>query len=105
MTFLLTLQGCDVVGSNVFHYAATGSVAVLDILGAGEVTSSEVIRLLLNTVNSDGNTPLHLACQADKTEMVKAMLCLGADVNTLQAGGKAEGDGPDGDLPAQDGCP
>ena len=70
------------VGSNVFHYAALGPVAVLDILGAGE-DNGEVIKELLNTRNSDGWTPLHLACQGDKTEMVKAMLCLGADVNTL----------------------
>ena len=80
-------------------------MAVLDILGAGEVYTSEVIRLLLNCRNSDGATPLHLACQADKPEMVKAMLCLGADVNTLQAGEKAGGDGPDGDLSGQEGWP
>ena len=93
------------VGSNVFHYAALGSVAVLDILGAGEEYKAEVMRELLNTKNCDGNTPLHLACQADKTEMVKAMLCLGADVNTLARRGlEGQGDGPDGKASERSNC-
>lgn len=86
----------------MFHYAASGSVTVLDILGAGEEYSEEVMRELLNTRNLDGATPLHLACQADKTDMVKAMLCLGADVNTLAEGdSRVKGDGPDGLLSEQ----
>lgn len=36
---------------------------------------------LLNTPNEAGKTPLHLACEADKPECVKALLCAGADVN------------------------
>jgi ankyrin repeat protein len=31
--------------------------------------------------NSDGYTPLHMACLADKPECVKALLVAGADVN------------------------
>lgn len=36
---------------------------------------------LLNTPNEAGKTPLHLACEGDKPECVKALLCAGADVN------------------------
>lgn len=35
----------------------------------------------LNHINSDGYTPLHLACLSDKPECVKALLIAGADVN------------------------
>lgn len=35
----------------------------------------------MNHLNSDGYTPLHLACTKDKPECVKALLLAGADVN------------------------
>lgn len=35
----------------------------------------------LNYRNASGNTPLHVACRADKQECVKALLVAGADVN------------------------
>lgn len=35
----------------------------------------------MNFPNAAGKTPLHLACEADKPECVKALLCAGADVN------------------------
>lgn len=38
----------------------------------------------LNHCNSDGYTPLHLACMKDKPDCVKALLLAGADVNTRQ---------------------
>jgi len=78
-----SLQGADKVGWNVFHFAAGVPLSILDILVASEQATEEVVVPLLNQCNSDGNTPLHLACQADKPDIVKAMLCAGADVNTL----------------------
>lgn len=36
---------------------------------------------LLNLPNEAGKTPLHLACEGDKPDCVKALLCAGADVN------------------------
>lgn len=35
----------------------------------------------LNYRNASGNTPLHVACRADKQDCVKALLVAGADVN------------------------
>lgn len=35
----------------------------------------------LNVRNANGNTPLHVACLADKRDCVKALLLVGADVN------------------------
>jgi len=78
-----SLMGSNVVGCNVFHYAATVPIYGLDILIASEQAIQDVVVPLLNQCNTDGNTPLHLACQADKPDIVKAMLCAGADVNTL----------------------
>eukprot|EP00092_Neocalanus_flemingeri_P020293 GFUD01021983.1.p1 GENE.GFUD01021983.1~~GFUD01021983.1.p1 ORF type:complete len:830 (-),score=300.05 GFUD01021983.1:470-2959(-) len=78
-----SLQGSNVVGCNVFHSAAAVAIYILDILVASEQATEEVVVPLLNQCNADGNTPLHLACQADKPDIVKAMLCAGADVNTL----------------------
>jgi len=78
-----SLQGTNVVGDNVFHATSAVNIAILDILTACEQATEEVVVPLLNQCNKEGNTPLHLACQADKPDIVKAMLCAGADVNTL----------------------
>lgn len=37
----------------------------------------------LNHCNTDGYTPLHLACLADKPDCVKALLLAGADTNKM----------------------
>ena len=36
---------------------------------------------VINTPNKDGQTPLHLACVADKPECVKALIAAGANIN------------------------
>jgi len=78
-----SLQGTNVAGDNVFHASAGVQIYILDILTTSEQAKGEVLISLLNQCNKEGNTPLHLACQADKPDIVKAMLCAGADVNTL----------------------
>lgn len=35
----------------------------------------------INNLNNDGYTPLHLSCQCDKPDCVKALLAAGADAN------------------------
>lgn len=35
----------------------------------------------LNNLNNEGHTPLHLSCQWDKPDCVKALLAAGADAN------------------------
>lgn len=40
----------------------------------------------LNHCNTDGYTPLHLACLADKPDCVKALLLAGADTNKMARG-------------------
>ena len=80
-------EGCDIEGSNIMHYVARRTVTLLDIIKSGEKyekeTITEVIVKLLNTKNNDNLTPLHLACEEDKPDMVTAMLSLGADLNIL----------------------
>jgi len=78
-----SLQGVNVTGDNVFHIAALAGLSIIEILTASKQATPEVMATLLNQCNKDGNTPLHVACQADKPDIVKAMLCSGADVNTL----------------------
>merc|ERR1712227_829259 len=72
-------------GSNVMHYLAIKPVALLDIITAEEKYTKETIVNLLNTRNSESKTPLHLACEEDKPEMVTAMMIQGADFNILSS--------------------
>jgi len=93
-------QGCDVTGSNVMHYVAVKSVSILDIISGGEKYKSDDIVKLLNTRNSSNQTPLHIACEEDKPDMVRAMLSLGADYNILaNMSTTSDGDNPDTDQP------
>jgi len=93
-------QGCDVTGSNVMHYVAVKSVSILDIVSGGEKYKSDDIVKLLNTRNSSNQTPLHIACEEDKPDMVRAMLSLGADYNILaNMSTTSDGDNPDTDQP------
>ena len=89
-------EGCDITGSNVMHYVARRTVSLLDIISAGEKydKSTDTIVKLLNTRNNNNMTPLHLACEDDKPDMVRAMLSLGADLNIL-AETPGESDNPD----------
>ncbi|XP_042212356.1 85/88 kDa calcium-independent phospholipase A2-like isoform X2 [Homarus americanus] len=64
----------DVKGNSVYHLAATKDITIIEL-----VTQKE--SRLINIPNESGKTPLHLACEADKPECVKALLCAGADVN------------------------
>ena len=73
-----SLQGNNVGGDNVFHTAAGVPLSIFDILAGSEQAKNEKVMIsLLNQCNKEGNTPLHLACQADKSDIVKAMLCAG----------------------------
>ena len=80
----------DQAGNNVFHTGATGPLVVLDLLAGPKDSEDDscslLVARLLNQANKEGNTPLHLACRADRPDTVKRMLCLGADVNALCGG-------------------
>ena len=65
------------------HYVAKQPVIILDLLVAGKHYESEVIEDLLNKRNNDKKTPLHIACDDEKSDLVLAMLKQGADVNNL----------------------
>merc|ERR1719319_285427 len=74
----------DKEGNNVFHYAAVTTGAIIDHLAdPGPQGDKADVPLLLNQCNQAGHTPLHLACQADKPDCVKALLSSGADVNVV----------------------
>lgn len=64
----------DVKGNSVYHLAAAANESIIQL-----VTQRE--SRLMNFPNAAGKTPLHLACEADKPECVKALFCAGADVN------------------------
>ncbi|XP_068230482.1 85/88 kDa calcium-independent phospholipase A2 [Palaemon carinicauda] len=64
----------DVKGNSVYHIAAQSNSTIIQLV-------TQKSSRLLNTPNEAGKTPLHLACEADKPECVKALLCAGADVN------------------------
>lgn len=69
-----SLEHLDHNANTVYHYAATSTKEIILALGAGLPNS-------LNSRNSNGHTPIHVACHNDKPECVKALLLIGADVN------------------------
>lgn len=82
-----SIDGSDRVGNTVFHHATKASLAIMEILtdNACEVFKHNLDGLskLLDQPNAEGQAALHLACTADKPDLVKALLCAGADLNTL----------------------
>ncbi|XP_037933681.1 85/88 kDa calcium-independent phospholipase A2 isoform X2 [Teleopsis dalmanni] len=71
---LCKIEHLDNNSNSVFHYAASTTKEIINIL-------SEKSTVNLNHLNSDGYTPLHLACLSDKPDCVEALLLAGADVN------------------------
>ncbi|XP_055689252.1 85/88 kDa calcium-independent phospholipase A2 isoform X2 [Lutzomyia longipalpis] len=71
---LCKIDHLDNNSSSVYHYAASTTKEIINILAAKDTVN-------MNHCNTDGYTPLHLACLADKPECVKALLLAGADVN------------------------
>lgn len=64
----------DNKGNSVYHYAANAVKDIVEALDNG-------VPDLLNKCNSEGYTPLHIACHNDQPDCVQALLCAGADVN------------------------
>ncbi|XP_017091053.2 85/88 kDa calcium-independent phospholipase A2 isoform X1 [Drosophila bipectinata] len=71
---LSKLEHLDINSNSVFHYAASTTKEIINLL-----TDNSTVNL--NHINSDGYTPLHIACVGDKPDCVKALLLAGADVN------------------------
>ncbi|XP_030372689.1 85/88 kDa calcium-independent phospholipase A2 isoform X2 [Scaptodrosophila lebanonensis] len=71
---LCKIEHLDINSNSVFHYAASTTKEIINLL-------TEKSTVNLNHLNSDGYTPLHLACVSDKPDCVKALLLAGADVN------------------------
>ncbi|GAB0089957.1 85/88 kDa calcium-independent phospholipase A2 [Sergentomyia squamirostris] len=71
---LCKIDHLDNNSSSVYHYAASTTKDIINILSSKSTVN-------LNHCNTDGYTPLHLACLADKPECVKALLLAGADAN------------------------
>ncbi|XP_041774229.1 85/88 kDa calcium-independent phospholipase A2 isoform X4 [Anopheles merus] len=73
------LEHLDKNSNSVFHYAASTTKEMINMLTAKSTSN-------LNHCNTDGYTPLHLACLADKPDCVKALLLAGADTNKMARG-------------------
>ncbi|XP_076648971.1 calcium-independent phospholipase A2 VIA [Halictus rubicundus] len=86
-----SLEHLDHNANTVYHFAATSTKEIILALG-GHLPSS------LNARNSDGHTPMHVACLNNKPECVKALLLIGADVNIPASDGQPSRSGYVGDL-------
>ncbi|XP_049295992.1 85/88 kDa calcium-independent phospholipase A2 isoform X3 [Anopheles funestus] len=73
------LEHLDKNSNSVFHFAASTTKEMINLLTAKSTSN-------LNHCNTDGYTPLHLACLADKPDCVKALLLAGADTNKMARG-------------------
>lgn len=82
-----SLEHLDYNGNSVFHYAASTTKEIISGLSQGSSPPR-----CLNSRNSNGHTPLHMACLSDKTECVRALLLAGADVNITAAVGSPDQD-------------
>lgn len=69
-----SLEHIDLQGNTVFHYAASSNKDIILTLGSD-------LPNRLNSRNTNGETPLHVACRNNKPDCVKALLLIGADVN------------------------
>lgn len=76
-----SLEHLDHSANTVYHYAATSTKEIILALG-GDLPNS------LNSRNSNGHTPMHVACLNNKPECVKALLLIGADVNVPASEGQ-----------------
>ncbi|XP_046439390.1 85/88 kDa calcium-independent phospholipase A2-like isoform X1 [Daphnia pulex] len=65
----------DHKGNTVYHYAATANKETIEALGFCPLQG------MINSKNEENQTPLHLACLADKPDNVKALIAAGANVN------------------------
>ncbi|XP_055625339.1 85/88 kDa calcium-independent phospholipase A2 isoform X2 [Toxorhynchites rutilus septentrionalis] len=70
------IEHLDNSSNSVFHFAASTTKEMINLLTAKSTSN-------LNHCNTDGYTPLHLACLADKPDCVKALLLAGADTNKM----------------------
>lgn len=86
-----SLEHLDYNANTVYHYAATSTKEIILALG-GDLPNS------LNSRNSNGYTPLHVACLNNKPECVKALLLIGADVNIPASEGQPSSPGYVGDF-------
>lgn len=86
-----SLEHLDNNANTVYHYAATSTKEIILALG-GDLPNS------LNSRNSNGHTPLHVACLNNKPECVKALLLIGADVNIPASEGEPSSPGYVGDF-------
>ncbi|KAI4470247.1 calcium-independent phospholipase a2 [Holotrichia oblita] len=65
----------DLNKNTIFHHAATSAPEILTIL------LKDVPSLAINSKNSFGYTPVHLACSSENHKSLKALLIAGADIN------------------------
>ncbi|KAL0102550.1 hypothetical protein PUN28_018087 [Cardiocondyla obscurior] len=85
-----SLEHLDHNANTIYHYAATSTKEIILALGSDLPNS-------LNSRNSNGHTPMHVACLNDKPECVKALLLIGADVNISASEGQPTSPGYVGD--------
>lgn len=85
-----SLEHLDNAANTVYHHAATSTREI--ILELGPLLPEQ-----LNSRNSDGHTPMHIACLHDKPECVKALILIGADVNISATEGEITNPGYIGD--------
>ncbi|XP_054722893.1 85/88 kDa calcium-independent phospholipase A2-like [Uloborus diversus] len=70
------MDAVDATGDTVFHYAATTTRDIIQVLSRHPSASG-----VLNALNGKGCTPFQLACMADRVDCVMEFLKAGVDVN------------------------
>ncbi|KAF5307036.1 hypothetical protein FQR65_LT07179 [Abscondita terminalis] len=98
-----SLEHLDYNANSVFHYASNTTKDIISVCIRGRLERKINLTFqalsqgsssprCLNSRNHNGHTPLHMACLADKSDCVKALLLAGADVNITAATGSPDQD-------------
>ena len=71
----ISFQDLDAQGNSLYHYAAQSNRETVEAVSLCKIGN------LINSLNNDRQSPLNLACAADKPECVRALLSAGANPN------------------------
>ena len=79
------LGQADRKGNTLLHYADRLTDGEVDMIGASGLLTSDVV----NAYNENGDTPLHIACRANRLKAAEVLVTAGASAESKNHGGES----------------